>query len=51
MRFAELTASILCVIYDYIVKAYTGLLTNFVEAVIVLIAINRYDIKKKKMSS
>lgn len=48
MRLSELIGAILCVTYDFIVKAYTGLITNFIEAVIVMIAIKRYDLKKNK---
>ena len=51
MRLAELTAVLLCVTYDFIVHAYTGLLANIVEGIIVIIAIYNYDIKKKKKMS
>lgn len=45
-RFAELFASILCVIYNLIVHAYTGIIGLSFEALMVSIAIYRFDIKK-----
>ena len=48
MRISEFIATILCVIYDIKVNAYTSLLSNSIESLIVLNAIRKYDLKKKK---
>lgn len=45
-RFAELFASVLCVLYSLIVHAYTGIIGLSFEALMVSIAIYRFDIKK-----
>lgn len=45
-RRAELFASVLCIIYSLIVHAYTGIIGLAFEALMVSIAIYRFDIKK-----
>lgn len=45
-RRAELFASVICIIYNLIVHAYTGIIGLSFEAIMVSIAIYRFDIKK-----
>lgn len=45
-RAAELFASVICILYSIIVHAYTGIIGLAFEAIMVIIAIYRFDIKK-----
>ena len=46
-RIGEVTGVLLCIIYNFIVKAYSGNISMFIELTMVLIAIYRFDIKKQ----
>ena len=45
-RLSEAIATILCIIYNFFVKAYTGNIAMGLELLFVIAAIYKYDIKK-----
>ena len=47
VRLGEVFGVLLCVIYNFIVKAYSGNISMFVELTMALIAICKFDIKKR----